>query len=301
MRCHARISSATWWLMERLANTLGADEREAVLGDMAESDVGCGRILREIFGLVVRRQAALWNDWRPWAVFGGAAVPLGMLLAFASRDSADGGAICLWLSANNWDRYLLRSPGFWRLVMEWIPGVALLYLALACWSWTSGLLLGLQARRTVLGNGFIFCIMLLFGELLAGHSLLFGQARDYGENEAVFANVFYRAWFPLIVLLAFVVVPAVWGMREGLRAARLPRFLRAMVWSFALVAMMTLPGHEASLLWLEMPAKMRLPLLPLLQALSLAPWWLLGPMGFLATTEGWRWRQRREGNGFATL
>src|SRR5205823_12219606 len=47
------------------------DERVAVRGDFAESGETGGQALHDVLGLVVRRQAALWQGWRPWLVFVG--------------------------------------------------------------------------------------------------------------------------------------------------------------------------------------------------------------------------------------
>ena len=58
-----------WRLVNRVSRVLEPDERNAVLGDFAESGITSGKALRDLFSLVVRRQAALYKDWRPWAAF----------------------------------------------------------------------------------------------------------------------------------------------------------------------------------------------------------------------------------------
>jgi hypothetical protein len=57
------------------------DEREAVCGDFAESGETGWRALRNLLGLIVRRQAALWKGWQPWLTIVGLVGPLGMLLS----------------------------------------------------------------------------------------------------------------------------------------------------------------------------------------------------------------------------
>jgi len=54
-----------WWLVDKLSSVLEANERDAVRGDFAESGATGGQALRDMAGLVARRQAALWMDWRP--------------------------------------------------------------------------------------------------------------------------------------------------------------------------------------------------------------------------------------------
>ncbi len=67
---------------------LEPDEREAVRGDFAESGETSGQALRNVLGLVLRRQAALWKDWRPWLALVGLVAPLGVLLSLVARREA---------------------------------------------------------------------------------------------------------------------------------------------------------------------------------------------------------------------
>ena len=60
-----------WWLLNVLARGLEPAERDVVLGDVAESGQGFGAGMRDLLGLIIRRQAGLWTSWRPWlALFG---------------------------------------------------------------------------------------------------------------------------------------------------------------------------------------------------------------------------------------
>src|SRR6185503_6548406 len=102
-----------WWLVDIVSRALEPNEQDAVRGDFAESGESSGQALRDVLGLVVRRQAALWNDWRPWLVLVGLIVPLGMLLSIVSRSTANMNATYVWLYANNWDWALLKNAGFW--------------------------------------------------------------------------------------------------------------------------------------------------------------------------------------------
>jgi hypothetical protein len=56
----------------------------AVLGDFAESRETGSQALRDLFGLVVRRRAGLWLDWRPWVILVAFVVPLGTLLGISA-------------------------------------------------------------------------------------------------------------------------------------------------------------------------------------------------------------------------
>jgi hypothetical protein len=56
----------TWSLLETICRLLAPDERQAVLGDLAETGETGMRALTAVAGLVVRRQLGLWKSWRPW-------------------------------------------------------------------------------------------------------------------------------------------------------------------------------------------------------------------------------------------
>ena len=60
------LTRCCWSLVELVSCLLDPPERDAVRGDLAECGAGACRTLGEVIGLVVRRQAAHWVDWRPW-------------------------------------------------------------------------------------------------------------------------------------------------------------------------------------------------------------------------------------------
>src|SRR5260221_2332799 len=82
-----------WWLVDTVSRMLEPDEREAVRGDFAESGETSAQALLNVLGLVARRQAAFWKDWRPWLALVGMVPPLGGLLGLVARRQAGGNAI----------------------------------------------------------------------------------------------------------------------------------------------------------------------------------------------------------------
>jgi hypothetical protein len=64
-------------------------------------------------------------------------------------------------------------------------------------------------------NGVLFLLMVTLTEILG--SPPFQRGRDFGANAAVFAATFYRVIFPLAVQLVLILLPALWGMRQGIR------------------------------------------------------------------------------------
>ena len=261
-----------WWLADLLSKSLEAHDRDAVYGDLAECGETGSRGLREIVGLVVRRQLALWTYWRPWLALVGVVAPLGVLLSVISARMSDSSAIYLWLYANNWDTSLLGNAAFRHGLFYYALIFFLQYLALACWSWSSGFVLGSFSRRTILLNGVLFCFMLLYGELSSlpsylGRWISLHRARDLNNNAAVFALTFYRVVFPLIVRAVLVIVPALWGMRQGLRTTTFPPLLRIILCTAAVATLV---------LMVRFPDPYRQPVALNTSPLQLLLYWPLG-------------------------
>jgi hypothetical protein len=234
------MTRVCWQLVDVLSLMLHPDERDVVRGDLVESGAAGSQGLRDVLGLVVRRQAAPWTHWRPWLTLASLVVPLGMLLSVVSRNTADGSAVYVWMYANNWKWGDLGNAGFWHVFAETALLVFKGYLALACWSWTSGFVLGSISPRMIQTNGVLFFLMLLFGALVVTprYFAYYWQFR-HGANAPVFSLVFYRETFPLIVQALLVVGPSLWGMRQGEGMERLRPLLRQILW---IAAIATLPA-----------------------------------------------------------
>ena len=284
-----------WRVVDIVSRMLDPTECEIVRGDLAESGESGGQALCDVLELVIRRQAALWSDWQSWLVLAGLVAPLGTLLSVVSRNMANSSAIYIWFYANNWDWELLGNGGFWYGFVECIPGVLLSYLALVCWSWTSGFLLASLSRRTIWLDGALFCLMLLIGgslegPWLLGPSLMRQLAGGFDPNRVVFALRFYRMLFPVIVQAVLVFLPFVWGIRQSLRLGKLPLPFRAILWVTAFATLATLLTQ--SLVWWQLRVwtvfPLRFPRLP-----SLLPFAIVGPAAYLIATAVWRRRQHR--------
>jgi hypothetical protein len=183
---------------------LDATDREAVCGDLAESRETTVPALREVLSLVLRRRTASLGNWHPWLTLAALTIPLAAFVSLTARSTADGSAIYLWLYLNNWDWTYTKSLGFWQELIQCAQGVLLSCVALVCWSWTSGLLLGWSARRTLWLQGAVFfAVVVTVGAhgvpLSFGHVLVLQRARNYQGNAAVFAQAFYRQVFPRIL------------------------------------------------------------------------------------------------------
>ena len=237
-------------LAEVLSRWLQSQERETVLGDFAETGESGLQALRDVLGLLVRRQAAIWADWRPWLALVGLIAPLGMLLSIISRSMSFGSAVYVWMYANNWRMSDVENPGFRHLFAETAASVLLGYLALFCWSWTSGFVLGIASRGLVRVNGALFCLMLLFGQVVGApeyfvyvwqhlhHAI--GLASSYNPNDVVFDLTFYRVIFPVIVQTFLVVIPSLWGLRRSADERQVSPFHKTILWLVAIAALVAM-------------------------------------------------------------
>jgi hypothetical protein len=201
------MNKICWRLVGILSRTLESDERDAVRGDLAESDETGGQALRGVLGLVVRRQAVLWKDWRPWLVLI-ILVPLAIQLNLTSRRVADRSSITIWMYFNNWTWTYLASPGARFDLLENIVRTAIGYLTLVCIGCTTGFVLALMSSRTIWVNGVLFCLLLAF---------LGPPQYHFRGHEAVFSLSFYNAIFPVIIQGFLVLLPSLWGMYHGFR------------------------------------------------------------------------------------
>jgi hypothetical protein len=84
------MRNLAWKLIGVMALQLAPAEREVVLGDLIEAHETAWRGMREMLGLVARRQLQLWSGWRPWLAAPGLAFPLSfMLMGFSFAISVE--------------------------------------------------------------------------------------------------------------------------------------------------------------------------------------------------------------------
>lgn len=260
------MSRICWRLVDMVSRLLEPDEQEVVRGDFTESGASSGQALLDVLGLVTRRQAALWMDWRPWLGLAGVVVPLGFLLSHVSRRWADGIAIYAFLYVSNWTWAFLESPGARRDLLETSARFLLNCITLIGWSWTTGFVLGSLSRRTVWITGTLFCLVVVGGALG-----ITTAARANSFNDAVFSLTFYGVMWPVILQTLLVVLPGLWGMRKGLRLTTLP--LRQAIFWGVVIAALTARAVQSQ------------------GSVRLLPLVLVWPVGYIVAAAGWRhWR-----------
>jgi peroxiredoxin len=243
------VRGICWWLVDQLSRLLAPDESDFVRGDLAETGASGGHALRDVLGLVARRQAGLWRDWRPWLALV-ALVPLSWLLSLHARYTAHNSSIYLWMYANNWDWPLLRLPGFRPELAGYMADILGSYLALACWSWTGGLALAWVSRRAAPLTGALFCLALMVIPAAPGFRFL-GPFPPFHANDAVFAVAFYRVVFPSLVQITLVAAPAIAGVRHGLRLAAARPLARILLG----VSMFISFVYLTSIVWVPLPLR----------------------------------------------
>jgi hypothetical protein len=217
-----------WWLAELALQLLDPDERSTVRGDLIEIRANGRHALGETLGLVARRQAALWSDWRPWLAVTAIVVPLGFLLSRASQWWADVHAVYAYPYTHGWTWGFLTIPGARRDLFYFSAQFALSCAALVGWSWTAGFVLGTLSRRMLWVTAPLFCCVILFGS--AG---MMTAPMTNNPDSVVFASTFYRVTFPRLLRTVVVLLPALLGLYWSVQRPSLP-LLPTLVGSLAL-------------------------------------------------------------------
>jgi hypothetical protein len=198
-------------LADLAATLLEPQERDVVRGDLAECGVNGWRAFQEVLGLVARRQAALWSDWRPWIAVIAIVVPIGLMLSYASRWWADAYAIDIQIYTQLWDISYLKYPGWPRELALVFWSGTISAAALAGWSWACGYVLASLSRRTVWTAIALLVLILFLGTL--------GTATIARANAGAFTGHFFGVVFPRLIRFFLVMLPALWGTHCYQRAS----------------------------------------------------------------------------------
>jgi len=141
-----------WRLVEWVAQFLERDEREVVLGDLAEGrEVGL-RGLMDVLGLVLRRQA-VHLEWRSGLVAAGLSLGGSLLLM--------GISVSLSLSGVQMLRSGVASGGAASQAHVLSELISQSVLLLGC-AWSCGYFVAHCARRTLWASGFLCCLPCCF-------------------------------------------------------------------------------------------------------------------------------------------
>ena len=226
-------------IADLVAQLLEPQERDVVRGDLAECRIGGWRAVHEVLGLVLRRQAALWTDWRPWMAMIAIVVPIGLMLSHAARWWADAYAIDIQIYTRLWDMAYLKYPGWPRELGLVIWSGTLSAAALAGWSWASGYVLASLSRRTVWMTVALFALVLFLGTL--------GTSTIARANAGAFAGHFFGVVFPRLIRLCLVLLPALWGIHCSRRATMSRAMLATGAVALIVLTIVAAPFLESSM------------------------------------------------------
>ncbi len=229
------MTSVGWSFVETAARLLPRDEREAVLGDLVEAGESAWQGLFGVLGLVFRQEAVLWKTWRPWLAGFGVALPSSFLLMGFSLTVS-------------WSYLRLRCPELLSQASLTRPSAFLVLMCQALlligWSWTGGFVVGSVSRRTLWAS-----------TVLCYSPCLFCLSRFRVDS------------LSRLCLLLFL-LPAIWGVRQGLRISRM-KLSSAVVLAVAVTVMMLPAWSSAGQHWWSSPRW------TLNWALCWPPWYLV--------------------------
>jgi hypothetical protein len=275
-----------WWLVDIVSRMLEPDDRDAVRGDFTESGEPCGRALRGVVSLIIRRQLALWKDWRPWLAFVGLVGIAAVLLSEI--------ALRLDVAVSQQMRtYLVYGVPYETglTIGQDIVYMGCLALALWAWSWTSGFVLGSLSGRAIWLTGALFYLVVL--DSFVARLLVSGNLMIHDRP----LPLMVLSWvLPLTISKVLFTLAVIWGINRGLRLRTLG-FRKTLLLAAAIVVLAafvawTSRWHETAQeiwsrgLWRGGPPLTRL--LPL----ALLSW----PAGYILATESWRRRRSNAGS-----
>jgi len=242
-----------WALVNYVSRLLEPNEREAVLGDLLEAHDSAWQGLLGVLGLVLRRETLLWKNWRPWLAGFGVALPSSFLLMGASLSVS-------------WSYMRLLCPDLLQQAALTRPSATLVLLGqgllLIGWSWTGGFVVGSVSHRTLWASSLLYyspCLFCLSRFRVASLS-------------------------PLCLLL--FLLPAIWGVRQGLRISSL-KFGTA-IFVAATVTLLMLPQWSTAGQHWWTPPRWSL------------NWLLLWPAWYLVATS-WKFRRQETRMGAGIL
>lgn len=127
-------------IVDLIALLLPPSDREAVLGDLAETSAPLVSSLSAIFGFVLRRQFLCWLSWRPWFA--------AIALAYTATWLLMGNSLDVNVSAVKW----YWEPASWHYVPHRLTDFTLSFLRLFAAAWSAGFAAARISRRTFWGS-----------------------------------------------------------------------------------------------------------------------------------------------------
>jgi hypothetical protein len=190
-------------LLELTSRLLEPEERAFVLGDIAELHETGTHAVREVMGLVARRQLALWKEWRPWiALLGMVGIVGPILRAIIAEVTLP---FCRDITTY-WKVGSLYSSGM-TIGEEFLLSL-ILAVGVLLWSWTGGFVLAHLSGKAFRVTAFLYFVMAMAPFT---PRLLFAMRSSHFHLHLLVAAIDIGA------SVCFFVYPSVRGLRCGLR------------------------------------------------------------------------------------
>jgi hypothetical protein len=142
------------WLIGKITCTLEPELRDAVVGDVAELKMRDRRAVCELLGLVLRRQSLLWKTWKPWLGLVGIVGPVGVFLSHICVGVLGG----LFMQVLSYCQFGVPYSSGLTEAQE-IESLVCGSLAVICFSWVCGFVLGTLSGDTLYVNRTLLCLM----------------------------------------------------------------------------------------------------------------------------------------------
>lgn len=157
-----------------LSRFLALEEREAVLGDLAECSASPFETARQLLGLMLRRWALGWTRVEPWLGVAAVAVPCGLVLSVVTRWWTESASAQISVLLTVWFPGYFTYPGTRHELVVLLLRISAEASALIAWSWTIGVTLRRLSQRNAMSTAFVFFVLLFTGTvgtstLLARH------------------------------------------------------------------------------------------------------------------------------------
>ena len=208
------MTGIVWPLILLASKLLERDERDVVLGDLQETNERAWRGFLDVFGLVLRRQAGLWKDPRPWLAGFVVTFPCSYLLMHVSIS-----VTCTYQRLVNH-----RVYNCWHTGHEGFPLLLCHIFLLITWAWSGGYIVGSISRRT-----------LWVSAALSMYPAIFCLCTPGPE-------------FPSRFCFFLFLLPGIFGVRRGLQNSRLSLRTVVLLALTMTVLMISAWNHQA--LWI---------------------------------------------------
>jgi len=279
MKSRGTLTKVCWTLASVSAEMLEPAERDVVRGDYAESGETALQALIGVWGLVGRRQLALWKDWHSWfaliGIVGAVGIPLSRIFLGYQKVFYGRAWGLLWGHPVN----PFNFPGALAVALD-LAYMVCLSLAIALWSSTSGFVLCHFSRRATWLTSIMFYFVV--------YDFAFLSAMRSRPTMEPISSIIADALLPDGPTMLLILLPVYWGARHGLRRGSVG--LRRVLQLVIIIALVNSLALWMSSLYVRFEA-VSSPGNPKMTTFVLLSW----PACYMVAAEVWRRCRRKDG------